>query len=260
MLLLESPQAASPETKALAALMHLHAAKLPARLDPAGDLNPLLEQERFRWDATLVHQGLALLDDSTSGSVVSAFHVEAAIAAMHATASSVEDTNWDAIVNLYDRLMGIAPSPIVALNRAIAVGQRDGPRAASTRSTPSRIWSGCATIPSTRPRSASSNCVAAMRRLPERIFPARRRLPATTPNVASSKDACASASRSQSIHNRDVFDAGGLRPCCCRSRHGNVPYSSSSRGVPRREISRCVLEWTNRPSRRASRHCSRGWE
>jgi len=127
MLLLEFPGAASPETRALAALMHLHAAKLPARLDLAGDLNPLLEQERSRWDAALVQQGLALLDESASGPIVSAFHVEAAIAAIHATASSIEATNWDALVSLYDRLMSIAPSPIVALNRAIAVGQRDGP-------------------------------------------------------------------------------------------------------------------------------------
>ena len=127
MLLVEFPQAASPETKALAALMYLHAAKLPARLDSAGNLNPLLEQERSRWDAELVKRGLTLLDDSAVGSLVSAYHVEAAIASMHATASSLDDTNWEAIVGLYDRLMDIAPSPIVALNRAIAIGQRDGP-------------------------------------------------------------------------------------------------------------------------------------
>jgi RNA polymerase sigma factor (sigma-70 family) len=128
-LLLESPQTAAPETQALAALMHLHAAKLPARLDSEGDLNPLLEQERSRWDTELVQQGLALLDRSAAGPVVSAFHIEAAIAAVHATARSVEDTDWGAIVGLYDRLMAIAPSPVVALNRAIAIGQRDGPEA-----------------------------------------------------------------------------------------------------------------------------------
>jgi RNA polymerase sigma-70 factor (ECF subfamily) len=59
--------------------------------------------------------------------VVSAYHVEAAIAASHATAHSIDDTNWAEIVALYDRLMAIAPSPVVALNRAIAIGQRDGP-------------------------------------------------------------------------------------------------------------------------------------
>jgi RNA polymerase sigma factor (sigma-70 family) len=127
MLLVESPMTASPETQALAALMHLHAAKLPARLDSEGDLNPLIEQDRSRWDTQLVHEGLALLDRSASGSIVSAFHIEAAIAAVHATARSIDQTDWDAIVGLYDRLMAIAPSPVVALNRAIAIGERDGP-------------------------------------------------------------------------------------------------------------------------------------
>ena len=127
MLLVEAPETALPETLAMAALMYLHAAKLPTRLDAAGDLNPLVEQDRTQWDARLVEEGLALLDRSATGDVVSAFHVEAAIAAAHATARSVDETNWNAIVGLYDRLMSIAPSPIVALNRAIAVGQRDGP-------------------------------------------------------------------------------------------------------------------------------------
>ena len=126
MLLLESPMTASPETQALAALMHLHAAKLPGRLDSEGDLNPLLEQDRSRWDTELVQQGLTLLDRSATGAVVSAFHIEGAIAAVHATARSVDETNWNQIVELYDRLMAIAPSPVVALNRAIAIGQRDG--------------------------------------------------------------------------------------------------------------------------------------
>jgi RNA polymerase sigma factor (sigma-70 family) len=144
MLLLASPQTAAPETRALAALMHLHAAKLPARLDAEGDLNPLLEQDRSRWDMQLVQQGLALLDRSAAGSVVSAFHIEAAIAAVHATARSVDDTDWEAIVGLYDRLIAIAPSPVVALNRAIAIGQRDGPDAgleALTAIAPNRLRS-----------------------------------------------------------------------------------------------------------------------
>jgi RNA polymerase sigma-70 factor (ECF subfamily) len=127
MLLVDSPRTAQPETLALAALMYLHAAKLPARLDSSGDLHPLLEQDRSRWDARLVSDGLALLDQSAAGDVISAYHVEAAIAAAHATAASLDDTNWNAIVGLYDRLMAMAPSPIVALNRAIAIGQRDGP-------------------------------------------------------------------------------------------------------------------------------------
>ena len=126
-LLLEHPPAATPATHALAALMCLHAARLPARIDSDGDLSSLVEQDRSRWDAALIDRGLALLERSAAGEEVTPYHVEAAIAATHASAASIEDTDWAAIVSLYDRLMAIASSPVVALNRAIAVGERDGP-------------------------------------------------------------------------------------------------------------------------------------
>ncbi len=126
-LLREHPKSAGPETSALAALMCLHAARLPARVDPAGDLSPLLDQDRSLWDGRLVAEGLALLERSASGRDLTAYHVEAAIAATHAAARTVHETDWASIVSLYDRLMDIAPSPVVALNRAIAVAQRDGP-------------------------------------------------------------------------------------------------------------------------------------
>jgi RNA polymerase sigma factor (sigma-70 family) len=125
-LLREYPPADSPETAALASLMCLHAARLPARVDAAGDLQVLLDQDRSRWDARMVAEGLALLQRSAAGIEVSSYHVEAAIAAAHASAMSIDDTDWTLIVSLYDRLMTIAPSPVVALNRAIAVAQRDG--------------------------------------------------------------------------------------------------------------------------------------
>ena len=126
-LLRECPAAATPATDALAALMCLHAARLPARIDAAGDLTSLVDQDRSRWDARLLAEGLALLERSAAGPEVTAYHVEAAIAAAHASARSVEETDWPSIVSLYDRLMAFAPSPVVALNRAIAIGQRDGP-------------------------------------------------------------------------------------------------------------------------------------
>jgi RNA polymerase sigma-70 factor (ECF subfamily) len=125
-LLREHAPAATPETIALAALMSLHAARLPARLDSADDLRPLLEQDRSRWDARLVQQGLALLERSATGDELTAYHVEAAIAAVHAAAPSVAETDWEQVVSLYDRLLAIAPSPVVALNRAIAIAERDG--------------------------------------------------------------------------------------------------------------------------------------
>ncbi|HSL68931.1 MAG TPA: DUF6596 domain-containing protein [Longimicrobiales bacterium] len=126
-LLLEHPPATTATTKALAALMCLHAARLPARIDSGGDLSALVEQDRSRWDARLIAQGLELLEQSATGTEVSAYHVEAAIAAQHAAARSLDKTDWPTIVALYDRLMELSPSPVVALNRAIAIGQRDGP-------------------------------------------------------------------------------------------------------------------------------------
>jgi RNA polymerase sigma-70 factor (ECF subfamily) len=126
MLLLEHPAAATSTTHALAALMYLHAARLPARIDSAGELQSLEHQDRSRWDDRLLTEGLALLERSATGAELTAYHIEAAIAATHASARSVEDTDWVAIVALYDRLMDVAPSPVVALNRAIAIAQRDG--------------------------------------------------------------------------------------------------------------------------------------
>jgi RNA polymerase sigma-70 factor (ECF subfamily) len=109
------------------ALMCLDAARLPARLDEAGDLAPLQEQDRSRWDRALVEKGLALLDASACGPALTEYHIEAAIAAEHSTAKSYDDTDWERIALLYDALYEIRPSPVVALSRAIAHGQFEGP-------------------------------------------------------------------------------------------------------------------------------------
>ncbi|MGA8574609.1 MAG: sigma-70 family RNA polymerase sigma factor [Candidatus Cybelea sp.] len=126
-LLAKHPLAATPSTLALLALMYLDAARLPARLDPSGNLTPLYEQDRSRWNRAMIDEGVAWLERSATGPQMSRYHIEAAMAAVHARAPSIEATDWGAIVALYDRLMRLAPSPVVALNRAIAVGQRDGP-------------------------------------------------------------------------------------------------------------------------------------
>ena len=131
-LLAAFPPAATPTTHALAALMSLNAARLPARIDAAGDLLALVEQDRSRWDGRLLAEGLALFDRSTAGGELSAYHVEAAIAVAHVAAPSVAETDWSAIVALYDRLFQVTPSPVVALNRAIALGERDGAERALT--------------------------------------------------------------------------------------------------------------------------------
>lgn len=127
-LLREHDLAATPATFALSALMCFHAARLPARVDLAGNLTSLFDQDRSRWDPRLVAEGQKLLELSASGNSLSEYHVEAAIAAIHATATTAEDTDWSGIVALYDQLMKIRPSPVIALNRAIAIAQRDGPQ------------------------------------------------------------------------------------------------------------------------------------
>jgi RNA polymerase sigma-70 factor (ECF subfamily) len=126
-LLLEHPLASTPATYALAALMCLHAARLPARVDASGNLLALFDQDRSQWDQELVVEGHKLLALSATGPEMTAYHVEAAIAAVHAGAHRAADTDWATIVALYDTLMTIRPSPVVALNRAIAVAQHEGP-------------------------------------------------------------------------------------------------------------------------------------
>ena len=121
------PLASTPATYALSALMYLHAARLPARLDASGNLTAFSDQDRSRWDAKVVTEGQRLLDLSATGRELTEYHVEAAIAAVHADARSAEETGWETIASLYDTLMTIRPSPIVALNRAIAIGQAEGP-------------------------------------------------------------------------------------------------------------------------------------
>src|SRR5262249_9635939 len=125
-LLREHPPAATPATSALAALMCLHVARLPARIDAAGDLSALVDQDRSRWDGRLVAEGLALLESSAAGQEVTPYHVEAAIAAVHAGARTVEDTDWPAIVSLYDRVVDVAPSPVVPLHPPLPIGHADG--------------------------------------------------------------------------------------------------------------------------------------
>jgi RNA polymerase sigma-70 factor (ECF subfamily) len=126
-LLLEHPAGQRPETRALAALMCLHAARMPSRLDEAGDLTPFFEQDRRLWDQTLIADGRRLLELSAAGDSVTTYHLEAAIACVHACAPSARETDWGAIVRLYDALLAVRPSPVVALHRAIAVGQQQGP-------------------------------------------------------------------------------------------------------------------------------------
>jgi RNA polymerase sigma factor (sigma-70 family) len=127
--LAEHPVGAVPETFALLALMHLHAARLPARQDGLGALLLLEEQDRSLWDQEGQQQGVEWLARSATGSVFSRFHAEAAIAAEHSFAPSFAQTRWQEIADLYAMLNRIDPSPLHELNRAIAVAEWQGPEA-----------------------------------------------------------------------------------------------------------------------------------
>lgn len=114
-----------PAIHALLALMLLQTARLPAR-----EVLTLEEQDRSQWDGAMIAEGLRELGKSAAGDSLTAYHVEAAIASYHAIARSFEETNWVAIIAHYDQLLAIKPSPVVALNRAIAVAMTEGPAAA----------------------------------------------------------------------------------------------------------------------------------
>jgi RNA polymerase sigma-70 factor (ECF subfamily) len=126
-ILLQHPLGKTPSTYALAALMTLTVARLPARMDASGNLIALFDQDRTLWDRTRLGEGMRLLERSAVGVELSAYHIEAAMASVHAMARGAEDTDWSTIVSLYNSLLQINPSPIVGLNRAIAIAQRDGP-------------------------------------------------------------------------------------------------------------------------------------
>ena len=119
----------TPPTHALMALMLFHAARLDARVDEHGALLLMEDQDRGKWDRRLIQRGQEFLDRSALGTVVSRFHLEAAIACHHCTAASYAETNWPAILRLYDALLTLHRSPVYLLNRAIVVAEIEGPRA-----------------------------------------------------------------------------------------------------------------------------------
>jgi RNA polymerase sigma-70 factor (ECF subfamily) len=118
-----------PEATALVALMLLHDSRREARLDEAGDIVILEEQDRSRWNQQQIDEALPLVDEAF-GNEAGPFAVQAAIAAVHCRAKRAEDTDWPRIVRLYDLLERVQPSPIVSLNRAVAVAMADGPQPA----------------------------------------------------------------------------------------------------------------------------------
>lgn len=128
--LLQQLMPADGEIKALLALLLLQESRRAARLDKTGDLITLAAQDRTLWNATLIAEGVRLTEQALSGPRFGPYALQAAIAALHAESPAAADTDWPQIVALYDVLLRLEPGPVVALNRAVAIGQRDGAAAA----------------------------------------------------------------------------------------------------------------------------------
>jgi RNA polymerase sigma-70 factor (ECF subfamily) len=125
-LVAEHPALDAPRAHALAALLLFQAARNPARIDLEGNLLLLSEQDRALWDQGKITAGLHHLDRAARGTEISAYHLEAGIAAVHASAPSYEATDWPYILEIYDSLLALKPSPVVALNRAVALAMARG--------------------------------------------------------------------------------------------------------------------------------------
>jgi RNA polymerase sigma-70 factor (ECF subfamily) len=118
-----------PEPTGLLALMLLHESRRAARTSSEGDIILLEDQDRSLWNRELITEGTALAERALSSRQVGFYTLQAAIAALHAAAPTIAATDWTPIVELYEMLAQVAPSPVVELNRAVAVAMRDGPEA-----------------------------------------------------------------------------------------------------------------------------------
>jgi RNA polymerase sigma-70 factor (ECF subfamily) len=128
-LVAEHPALDTPKAHALAALLLLQGARLDARVDADGNLLLLKDQDRTRWDRGMLAAGFAHLERAGQGTELTVYHLEAGIAACHALAATWEETDWPHILRLYDALLERKPSPVVALNRAVALAMVEGPQA-----------------------------------------------------------------------------------------------------------------------------------
>lgn len=128
-LLAGHPAGNHPRVHALAALLLLNGARLPARMGEEGDLVRLEEQDRARWDQAMIARGLFHLARSAAGEEISEYHLQAGIAVIHCTAADAAATDWEGILALYDQLVRLDDSPVVALNRAVAISKVQGPQA-----------------------------------------------------------------------------------------------------------------------------------
>ncbi len=154
-----------PEVAGLLALMLLHHARRAARWTDDGALVPLADQDRSRWDTALIAEGVEILQTALARDRLGEYQAQAAIAALHCDARSAEETDWTQVLEWYDELLALTDSPVVALNRAVAVGEVDGPLAglrelrsrARRRTPPDRgATRGCTSARATSPRRTTS--------------------------------------------------------------------------------------------------------
>ena len=129
LLLTQNTACDTPKTHALLALFFLQAARFPARLGALGEIFLLQDQDRSRWDREMIAQGMSHLERASTGEELSTFHLQAGIASCHSLAETYQATDWARILSLYDLLVVVAHSPIVALNRAVALAKVQGPGA-----------------------------------------------------------------------------------------------------------------------------------
>jgi RNA polymerase sigma-70 factor (ECF subfamily) len=151
-----------PEVIGLLALMLLHESRRAARTSPAGEVILLDDQDRSRWNRDQISEGTALVERALSSGLAGPYSIQAAISAVHANARQAAETDWTEIVGLYDVLMRTDPSPVIELNRAVAVAMRDGPSAGISRTTASLMQ-----------RAPSCAAVSAEMRMPARPFSRR---------------------------------------------------------------------------------------
>jgi predicted RNA polymerase sigma factor len=128
-LLAEHPAGNQPKTQALLALMLLNAARIPTRVDSDGNLLRLQEQDRTRWGKPMIARGMFHFAQSAAGEEISEYHLQAGIAACHCSATDYAATDWRQILELYNRLIEFDGSPVIALNRAVALAEVHGPQA-----------------------------------------------------------------------------------------------------------------------------------
>jgi len=127
-LLADHPAGNQPRTHALIALMLLNAARLPARTDTEGNILRLKDQDRSNWNQAMIARGMQHLSLSAAGKELTSYHLQAAISACHCAAPDYESTNWEKILSLYDQLLQLDNSPVIALNRAVALANVHGPK------------------------------------------------------------------------------------------------------------------------------------